>query len=251
MNQQPDKLFREKLEGYHRQAPELAWDKIDAGIQKKSNKGLYWKIAASLLVVAVASYTLWPSANTNNHVAESTEIITPSKTFSTKKVEEAIPAKQENVSPAPSPVAKVEIKSLPVTHKKVEPVKTEKHQHEEVVQEKIISEAIAPASEDNTIAMAEVETLAEQSANASVVTTPASQQTVTLVVSAKEADEYLDKKGLAQATSKEKKSSTLKKLLKKADDLANDQDPFGELRQKKNEILALNFKSEKQREQNK
>jgi hypothetical protein len=40
----------------------------------------------------------------------------------------------------------------------------------------------------------------------------------------------------------------LKKLLDKAEDM----DPFGDLRQKKNEILALNFRSEKnQRGQNK
>ena len=41
------------------------------------------------------------------------------------------------------------------------------------------------------------------------------------------------------------------KLLKKANDLKNNHDPMGELRQKKNEILALNFKGEKQRGQNK
>jgi hypothetical protein len=62
---------------------------------------------------------------------------------------------------------------------------------------------------------------------------------------------YLDKKSLAQATSGEKKPSTLRKLLDKAYDLKHNQDPFGDLRQKKNEILALNFRSEKQRSQNK
>jgi hypothetical protein len=60
----------------------------------------------------------------------------------------------------------------------------------------------------------------------------------------------LDKKALAQATSEEKKSSTFKKLLKKANDLKSNQDPFGDLREKKNEILALNFRNEK-RGQNK
>ena len=53
---------------------------------------------------------------------------------------------------------------------------------------------------------------------------------------------YLDKKALAEATSDAKKSSTLKKLLDKAYDLKYNQDPFGDLRQKKNEILALNFR---------
>jgi hypothetical protein len=51
---------------------------------------------------------------------------------------------------------------------------------------------------------------------------------------------------LAEATPELKKPSTLKKLLDKAYDLKHNQDAFGELRQKKNEILALNFKNEKQ-----
>jgi hypothetical protein len=38
--------------------------------------------------------------------------------------------------------------------------------------------------------------------------------------------------------------------LQKASDLKSNQDPFGDLREKKNEILALNFKNEK-RGQNK
>jgi hypothetical protein len=41
------------------------------------------------------------------------------------------------------------------------------------------------------------------------------------------------------------------KLLKKANNLTSNQDPLGELRQKKSEILALNFKNDKQRGQNK
>ncbi len=80
--------------------------------------------------------------------------------------------------------------------------------------------------------------------------TPAIQN-ITLVFTAEEVDEYLVKKEIAKATSDGKKTSTLMKVLKKASNLKNNQDPLGELRQKKNEILALNFKSEKQRGQNK
>jgi hypothetical protein len=61
---------------------------------------------------------------------------------------------------------------------------------------------------------------------------------------------YLKKNAEGEATSGSRKTSTLKRVLQKASELKNnDQDPFGDLRQMKNEILALNFKSEKQREQ--
>ena len=111
--------------------------------------------------------------------------------------------------------------------------------------------------EDNSVAIEQEEKAVEQlptmevEKNDAVAIHNSTPTHTTLIITTKESDEYLNKKELAQATSKEKKSSTLKKLLKKADDLTNDQDPFGELRQKKNEILALNFKTDKQRGQNK
>jgi len=77
-----------------------------------------------------------------------------------------------------------------------------------------------------------------------------------IVITADESSKYLkkdfsaEKNVLAQATSEEKKTSTFKKLLEKAEDLATNQDPLGDVRQMKDEILALNFKNEK-RGQNK
>ncbi len=74
------------------------------------------------------------------------------------------------------------------------------------------------------------------------------EKNIKITISANESEKFLNKNSLAQATPSEKKTSTLKKLLDKAEDM----DPFGDLRQKKNEILALNFRSEKnQRGQNK
>ena len=58
--QQPDKFFREKLQGYQRPAPVSAWDKIESALEKKTNyKFLWWKIAASLLLIAGATYVVW------------------------------------------------------------------------------------------------------------------------------------------------------------------------------------------------
>ncbi len=70
-----------------------------------------------------------------------------------------------------------------------------------------------------------------------------------------EADEvnekYLTKRTVSKATSQDDRSSGIKKLLDKANDLKNNQDPFGDLRHMKDEILALNFQSNKKQEQNK
>jgi hypothetical protein len=76
-------------------------------------------------------------------------------------------------------------------------------------------------------------------------------RSITIILAAEEVNEkYLDKKSLAEATHEEKKSSTFKKLLDKANNLKHNQDAIGEIRQKKNEILALNFRNDKERIQN-
>ncbi len=71
MNQQPDKLFREKLEGYQKPAPASAWEKIAAAQSKKNDKWLWLKIAASIAFVAVIGYMSWPEPKTENLSQES------------------------------------------------------------------------------------------------------------------------------------------------------------------------------------
>jgi hypothetical protein len=72
------------------------------------------------------------------------------------------------------------------------------------------------------------------------------KKNITIVFTAEEVNEkYLVKKTDAEATADEKEASGLKKLLDKAYDLKHNQDPLGSLRQKKDEILAMNFKNEK------
>src|SRR5690606_34498905 len=55
MNQQPDKIFNDKLKSYQSPAPALAWNRIEKQLDKKNNKGFYLKIAAALLFLAVAT----------------------------------------------------------------------------------------------------------------------------------------------------------------------------------------------------
>ncbi len=248
MNQQPDKLFREKLEGYQKPAPASAWEKIAAAQAKKNNKGGWLKIAASLALLAVAGYILWFVSNTN---APQDSITNATK----EPVHTSVP--QDN-SPK-SEIAENKNDKLPVPKSqptgkrklpKKERIKTKQTQNVAVAEETNLNDQ---SLQTTTLVARETEptTIQEPSIAESQVTEKPADQNVTMVFTAADVDGYLDKTALAEATSEEKKSSTLKKLLKKANDLTSNQDPFGELRQKKNEILALNFRSEKQRGQNK
>lgn len=247
MNQQPDKLFREKLESFGKPAPVSAWSRVDAELNKKKDKGLWLKIAASLLVLAVAAVFLWTSRSaeqTTNRVAGN-PVKTQEPVLKKEKTPEqsltTIPEKEEQ----PTASIKKAVAPIKKKRKKTAPLPVLETTPQEMVAEVLMEQGEKNEMTENSMVPAEEETLIAQN-----ITEEASG--VTLVYSAEEVNaKYLDKKSLAQATSGEKKPSTLRKLLDKAYDLKHNQDPFGDLRQKKNEILALNFRSEKQRSQNK
>jgi hypothetical protein len=256
MNQQPDNLFREKLEGYQKPAPASAWEKITAAQSKKNDRWLWLKIAASVTAVVLAGYALLSRDTTTDLSNDS--LTAPIE----EKIKEELPLLEKNPFDEPK-------------ENKTEIAKSSSHSNNvkstAKSQKKAIEKALTPKVEENlniaetdpskqeylqqqqeeTNTIAINETIVLTQSNESPVVADAQPNSITLVYSAKDVEEYLDKKSLAEATSDNKKSSTFKKLLKKANDLTNNQDPFGELRQMKNEILALNFKNEKQRGQNK
>ena len=260
MNQQPDKFFREKLEGYQKAAPASAWDKIAAAQAKKNNKGLWLKIAASLLLLAISAYLLWTKDELTGEKPSALTTVGAEKnpTPQPKNNKKVGPPQETNVAPAQQPSPAATEKSSPKkdaihrikTRSSADTQAKETHAVENITA--IPKDQLVSQSKDE---QEELSPVLPESNESSVASNPSELNTekpkhIKLVFTAKETDEYLDKKSLAQATSDDKKPSTLKKLLQKANDLKNNQDPFGDLRQKKNEILALNFKNEK-RGQNK
>lgn len=251
MNQQPDKFFREKLQGLQKPAPSSAWSKVETQLDKKKHKGIFLKIAAAIIFLAATSILLWIN-NTTEKPALLTEI---------KKEEISNPiSRGKNIAP---------LLKLKDSIKSVQPDKIDNNANvlvQKARKTKRSIKKIIPKKSDrkgaftynNAIATIEIEKpiqpvadIEEQLPTIAPVTSGNHDTGITLVYTAKEIDEkYLDKKSLAEATSKDKKPSTLRKLLDKAYDLKHNQDAFGDLRQKKNEILALNFKNEKQRSQN-
>ena len=253
MNQQPDKLFRDKLDGYQKAAPSSAWEKIAEAQSKKNNKWLWLKVAASIAFVAAAGYLLLPENKRSDLSKETSTKRAEEKT--TKDITPAIEKSNEEAKTETTPIATPNKGSSQVAErsKTVETLRPLKDETKEatVTKEKTIQEELTPEKVEVNDNIAANETAVHPAIEETPVKTEVEPQNITLVYSAKDVEEYLDKKALAEATSDNKKSSTFKKLLRKAEDLTNNQDPFGELRQKKNEILALNFKNEKQRGQNK
>lgn len=246
MNQQPDKFFREKLENYQRPAPAEAWNKI-IRLQKKTGPKWAWlKYAASLLLLVGIGLTFWVNNSINSHqkIAHIKENTRPSNIDSYNRKIDSVGAIQPAIVTESNHNKNADRKEIKAKNKAVKKLKR-------IAPSQTPALAVQPQQEIKTEeAITFEDTSTVTIADSYNVANATNKSTVTLTFTADETEKYLNKSALAEATQEEKKSSTLKKLWQKANDLKSNQDPVGDLREMKNEILALNFKSEK-RGQNK
>jgi hypothetical protein len=247
MNQQPDKFFRDKLHDYQKPVSSEAWNRISQNLDEKRRPRLWLKVAAAIAFLATTSILLYPQFNRDNTVAstdrttsataDQAETATQSAPIADATASEEITSVQEikkNLPPAEPSIRKKGSKPKKVATAPEEPLQV----HEVASTD---TQTLEQSNEDQRaiVATSAEESVVEQS------------RSVTIVFSAQEVNEkYLVKNNDMGATSNDKSSSTLKKLLDKAYDLKHNQDPLGGLRQKKDEILAMNFRNEKQRTQN-
>jgi hypothetical protein len=247
MKQQPDKLFFDKLNTLTKEAPPFTWERIEDGLDQKRKRVLWLSAAASLSAIAFATFVfLKADSSAETSLAESKS--PPEKTA---VAEQPVPAHEED-EPEAAAIARTNEANRDELKKNLSSKQGQQIQEKlssdepEVAQyESIDPVETTPLGQDSLILpYSEPTQLAFQA--------PEKKDNITIVLTADQTRNYLVTKNTnTQATSDEKKSSTLKKLLKKAADLKVNQDPFGELRQRKNEILALNFRSDKQRGQKK
>lgn len=272
MNQQPDKLFQHKLRNYQKTAPASAWDKISAAQASKKHPAVWLKIAASLLLIGAAGATWFltrPDTATHSLSEKNQHPYSETTPPSDSSEQRSLPDAGSSISGSSladeRPLQKpAESSNKSGTH---DDHKTEKINSRSGRENAVASTQHAGSSEavkHNDIATRMPEsgnagievasTLNETSANDAIsndeVTSTAKSSSiaatgVTLSYSVEDVSAYLEKNISDEATEEDKKQSTLKKLLQKANDLKTNQDPVGELRQRKNEILALNFINDK------
>lgn len=223
MTSQPDKLFRDALENFQRPAPVDAWEKIDANLNKSGNKGLWLKIAAGLLLLCVTGFFLLPKENDEEATIASVKENEQRKTVQKNNPDELVASEKTVDQPK-------EIKNTPV--KKSAPKKQDLTR---------VAESIESSNESIVASV----TTELQSESVAEINSTTSQSSRTIVYTADEVNsKYLKKKSSTEATPETKKSSGIQKLMGLAYELKNTDNGLGDLRQKKNEILALNFLNE-------
>ncbi len=220
MNQQPDKLFRDKLRVYEQPVSPAAWERVSGSLAAKRYTKLIFRVAAAVLLLATATLLFYPAAH-----KPMTDTLSDTRQPSPKPRITEPPTSQKTLKETvPTPSTK------DVVEKAVVAKASEKRA------------APTPAIEALRATLAEPVKLVEESTSSPAMQSP---RNVTIVFTRDEVNEkYLAKNFAKDATLDVENPSGLKKLLDKAYDLKHNQDLLGSLRQKKNEILAINFRND-------
>jgi len=240
MDLQPDKLFREKLESYHATIPGGAWNKLENKLDKKNYTGFWLKVAASLLLLSVSIYLLDRiNSDTTKTTNRSADLIKPK--VQTPKINPVIVSPQNK---------KEEKRANPLQRKRIKenlsvPENMTITSNEESIDRR--ETVIQPIQSSDSVNVLNDTRATDVATTSTKEWASEKHSSATIIFTAEEVNKkYLTTSISSEATDQEKKPSGFKKLLNKAYGLKKNQNPFGELRQKKNEILALNFKSDKE-----
>lgn len=252
MKQQPDNLFRERLEQHSLQAPETAWNRIEQALPEQQNKFFYLKIAAAVILLIISIALLLPSnvstteqlALDKNHPLKE-KPVTKQKAVpvdtNTVKPTDAEPAIRKVMKDKPARIEKKQ-EATPVDYIASEPIM--------ITPETTVAQVIDNNQQPNLVE----ETIAlnhDEYTPTTIEVLPIKEKSSTIVVTSAEVNEkYLRAIPEEQATNTNVSTSSFRKLLDKAADLKNNDSGFGELREKKNEFLALNWERNEKRERN-
>lgn len=253
MSQQPDKLFRDKLYQYERAVSPDAWKRI-ATTRKRAFPAVY-KVAATLLLLAAATFIIFRPFDdqSNTPIALDTPdntVIPPART----ETAPAHPLADATTDQQPDNVVQAD-KGKPKQPRQtnaIARVKKDVKKEEKAVNEQVETTTMETVDDPLSVAIAQATVFTPDAAESPTISPDTSgRKTVTIVMSAEVVNKkYLSQEKIPEATTTPKGASSLRKLLDIAYDLKHNQNPIGDLRQKKDEILAFNFKRGNERNEN-
>jgi hypothetical protein len=241
---QPDKLFKERFSDYERQAPASAWERIESNLDRPNYKGLWMKVAAGLALLAIAAIAWYA---TSHESLQNNEDLTKKEVSTQPEKETQYPVVDQQTN-SPTETQSLSFEETPALAER------SSKESKRIRNESSIKSLNKNPEESNErptdIEMQDlmVEPLAlnpeiVNNENSSAITVVQSNTNSHVIIyTAEEVNERFLKKNSDNATSDEKKPSGIQRLITIAADLKNTEGGFGELREKKNEILALNFK---------
>jgi hypothetical protein len=241
MTPHPDNLFRDRLDPYRKPAPPAVWKRIENGLDRRKSKRYQISIAAGITLTLGATFLFWPDTSPVSPEDLTTQLPKQSES------EKIITPPAEKVSISPSPVVnKTEpgfISGGSHTPHHVNAVQTNKLSK---ILEEVHSEEVQPGAVHPVEVMAMTIEVIEPPEPIEPIPDIAMSDPVAspllLHYSAKEVNaRFLRESKPSDATDRIKSTSGLQKLVDVALDLKHDDNIMGDLRQKKDELLAFNF----------
>lgn len=281
MTSPPDKLFRQGLEHYQKSAPGSAWERIESGLDRKKHKSPWFKIAATLLLLMVASFVIWQLNVTDTAVATiskesssgnlTTDTISSVATDESKdKIRESSDVSRESIvkdesSDMRRQTSDVRREALKGNKTLVDNYKPEYDNSKKPKTSRLQSPVYSlqsSASTEKAVTPDESQLAATiEPAVISIESTPVSREEITHEISTDgetdskrtsityTADEvnakYLKKESASEATLEKKNTSGLQKVIDLALELKNEGSVLGDIREMKNEWLSINIPSNK------
>jgi hypothetical protein len=251
MENKMDSLFKKKLEEHSLAPREDAWARVEATLPKKNNV-IYWRLAAAILIAgALTTVTVFtlkksdaPTLAKKSEPVKSTDSVSRKDAKAQRQPEE----KNRVVEKVNSELA---IKSTNNSKQKTKrEVVVEEHQQQENIAQKK-SEEKNPIAKNESKAnnLSDFAPLREQ--NLKTDATTFAQTTSTPIEKPIKLEFTLEDVAVdhTAVANTETKNSGLKKMWETALQIKNGEGPMNQLLEKKDELFALNFKKEKQKNQ--
>ncbi|MBP9927039.1 MAG: hypothetical protein KBF45_13740 [Cyclobacteriaceae bacterium] len=216
-----DQLFKNKLGDLRATPSAEAWMKVEAGLSKKNNKVILWRIAAVLALFGLLTATWLYTTETNQQV---------------KSISQTEPTIQESTSAVNSlpSVVPVETEKKNLQQTETKSLKKQKNRSTEVAANNISTEPLK--EEQQTVPLGIDQNIVMEAMTVAKVEKP-------IVIEFTLDAITTETQQVAQA--REEKSTGLKKIFDKALELKNGESDFGSLRDAKNELFALDFRKDK------
>jgi hypothetical protein len=218
MDSKVDKLFKEKLEAHTLQPSTQAWEKVESHLSKKNKMVVWLRIAAAIALLGLLTFAAlnW-SVNKTPKVELVKEEIKPAPKETTPVIEDQKKKAEEDKQVAKAPVKKKANVVTAVITNETEPQQETQQEKQQVA----VIEALPPANKNETTVKAE--------------------KTITLVYSLP----AIKKQAPEAPVVAEARKTGLERVLEIAKEVKNADNPLGELREAKDDILAFEFKKDR------
>jgi hypothetical protein len=215
MDTKVDKLFKEKLEADTLQPSAQAWEKIESHLSKKNKMVVWLRVAAAIALLGLLTFA---ALNWGVYKAPKTELVK----------EEVKPQEKPTVVPEEKKEEKKLVAEAPAPKKKQK-------------LERAVT-PVAPMEQEVAIVEEKINTpLTDRIDNTDQVIEKKAEKPITLVYSLP----TIKKEAPVEPVAAETKKTGLERVLEIAKEVKNADNPLGELRDAKDNILAFEFKKDK------